>query len=188
MAMSTTVGNDRLWRGLRWVVWGGAAMLLLLPLVAMQFTADVRWSPFDFALMGLMLALVGGAYELAVRVARSHVYVVAFGVAVLTAFLMTWANLAVGIIGEPDNPANLLFFGVIAVAVIGAVLARLQSPGMARAMIATAIAQAATCVAALVLDGVYVFVLTGVFVVLWLIAAQLFRTAARRPAAVMPPR
>jgi len=175
-----TMTNDPVWRTLRWVVWGGAALLLLAPLVAMRFTREVDWSPVDFLVMGTLLALVGGAYELAVRVARTHVYVIAFGVAVGTAFLTIWANLAVGIVGEPAEPINRLYFGVVAVAVIGAALARLRSAGMARAMLATAIAQAAGSLVGLFADGVTVFVLTAAFAVLWLVSAALFRRAAAR--------
>jgi len=173
-----TMTNDPVWRTLRWVVWGGAALLLLAPLVAMRFTREVDWSPVDFLVMGTLLALVGGAYELAVRVARTHVYVIAFGVAVGTAFLTIWANLAVGIVGEPAEPINRIYFGVVAVAVLGAALARLRPAGMARAMLATAIAQAAGSLVGLFADGVTVFVLTAAFAVLWLVSAALFRRAA----------
>lgn len=178
----TTIANDPVWRTLRWVVWGGAVLLLLAPLIAMRFTREVDWSPVDFLVMGVLLALVGGAYELAVRTARSHVYVIAFGVAVGTAFLTVWANLAVGIVGEPAEPINRIYFGVVAVAVIGAALARLRPAGMARAMLAVAVAQAAGSIVGLVADGATVFVLTAVFAVLWLVSAALFRRAAAQPA------
>jgi hypothetical protein len=177
----TTIANDPVWRTLRWVVWGGAALLLLAPLIAMRFTREVDWSPLDFLVMGVLLALIGGAYELAVRIARSHVYVIAFGVAVGTAFLTIWANLAVGIVGEPAEPINRIYFGVVAVAVLGATLARLRPAGMARAMLAAALAQAAGSVVGLVADGTTVFVLTAVFAVLWLVSAALFRRAAGPP-------
>jgi MFS family permease len=177
----TTIANDPVWRTLRWVVWGGAALLLLAPLIAMRFTREVDWSPLDFLVMGVLLALVGGAYELAVRVARSHVYVIAFGVAVGTAFLTVWANLAVGIVGEPAEPINRIYFGVVAVAVLGATLARLRPAGMARAMLAAALAQAVGSIVGLVADGTTVFVLTAVFAVLWLVSAALFRRAAGPP-------
>lgn len=184
----TTMTNDPVWRTLRWVVWGGAALLLLAPLIAMRFTREVDWSPVDFLVMGTLLALVGGAYELAVRVARTHVYVIAFGVAAGTAFLTIWANLAVGIVGEPAEPINRLYFGVVAVAVIGAALARLRPAGMARAMLAAALAQAAGSVVGLFADGVTVFVLTAVFAVLWLVSAALFHRAAKQTATAGTPR
>lgn len=184
MAANMTMSSSPLWRRLRWVVWGGAAFLLLLPLVAMQFAEDVKWTLVDFVTMGAMLGLVCGAYELAVRVARSNTYVVAAGVAAATAFLITWINLAVGIIGNENNPANQMFFGVLAIGFIAVTFARLKPLGMARAMEATAIAQAVTLVITLAIGEGYIFVLIGFFVAMWLISAQLFRKAARQEAGV----
>jgi hypothetical protein len=172
--------DTRFWRGARWLVWGGAACLLLLPLVAMQFAGSgVDWTGLDFVFAAVMLGLVCIAFEVALRVARSNAYIVAVGFAVAAGFTMTWSNLAVGIIGNEDNPANLMFFGVLAVALAGVLWSRLRPLGMARAMEATALAQAVVCVAALVLDSAYVFVITGIFMAMWLLSAQLFRRAAR---------
>ncbi|MET0582491.1 MAG: hypothetical protein ABWZ08_11045 [Pseudoxanthomonas sp.] len=182
MAANMTVSGNRLWRRMRWVVWGGAGLLLLLPLVAMRFTPDVRWTLSDFATMGLMLGLVAIAFEATVRVARSNVYVIAAGVAVANAFLLTWVNLAVGIIGSENNPQNLVFFGVLAVGLVAVTFNRLKSLKLARAMEATALAQAATSAMTLAMGEGYEFLLTGFFVALWLISAQLFRKAARQEA------
>ena len=181
MAAQMTISNSPLWRGVRWLVWGGAAFLLLLPLVAMQFTREVNWTLGDFLVMGALLAMGGGAYELAVRAARSNTYVVAFGIAVGTAFLTIWINLAVGIIGDEDNLANVMFVGVLAVALIGAVLARLEPLRMARAAELTAAVQSVVGVAALLIapgqpEGV---ILSGILAAGWFASGRLFRIAAR---------
>jgi hypothetical protein len=178
------VADSRLWRGVRWLVWGGAALLLLLPLAAMQFTREVDWTLLDFAVMGTMLAMVGGAYELTVRVARSNAYVVAAGVAVGTGFLTTWINLAVGIIGGENEAANIWFFGVIAVAVVGAALARLRPAGLVHAMQATAIAQAMVGVLAWATTTGHPegYLLSAVFAAMWLASAWVFAVAARAQA------
>jgi len=84
----------------RYLVWGGAAVLLALPLLAMQFTDEVDWTGADFIVMGLMLLLACTAYEIAAFVARSNAYMVAAALAVGGGFLTIWANLAVGIIGQ----------------------------------------------------------------------------------------
>ncbi|NDK39336.1 hypothetical protein DT603_10830 [Pseudoxanthomonas gei] len=182
MTASMNMADSQLWRRLRWLMWGGAAGVLLVPLVVMQYSREVQWSGSDFATMGVMLGLLCGAYEVAIRVARSNAYVLGAGLAAVTGFLLAWVNLAVGIIGSEDNTANLVFSGVLAVALLAVVIARLRPLGMAHAMEATALAQAATCLVALLLDGTRVFVLTTVFVALWLAAAQLFRKAARQQA------
>ena len=95
-------------------------------------------------------------------------------------------NLAVGIIGGEGNPANLMFGGVLAVGIIGTIIARCQPRGMVRALVATAIAQAAVAVIVLVTGlGVSgrpetgaILILNGLFVALWLGSAWLFRRAA----------
>ena len=58
----------------------------------------------------------------------------------LGAFLLTWMNLAVGIIGNEENPANLMFFAIPVVGMVGALTVRFESRGMAHALVATAIA------------------------------------------------
>lgn len=175
-------GAGKVWRAL---VWGGAAALLLLPWVAMQFTGEVAWDRADFALFGAMLLVVCASFELAirrsVRWSSGPVYLAAVAVALATAFVQVWMNLAVGLIGSEDNPANRIFAGVIAVLAVGAVIARLRPRGMVRALVATALAQALAAVVAALAGWGHVWVLTLGFVLLWLLSAVLFRKAARDP-------
>ncbi|HEX6376604.1 MAG TPA: hypothetical protein VFZ91_12890 [Allosphingosinicella sp.] len=175
--------GSSLWRI---AVWGAAAFLLLSPLAAMQFTAEVDWDGTDFIVFGAMLFAACGTFELAVRMTGNCAYRTAVGVAAAAAFLLVWINLAVGIVGSENNPANLMYGGVLAVGIAGAVIARFQPEGMARALVATALAQAS--VAAIVLFAGLgstgpVLATTGFFAALWLISAALFRQAARQQAA-----
>ena len=175
---------------LRAAPWVGAALLLSLPLVAMQFTNEVDWTAFDFAIMGVLLFGCCALFELGARARRDLVYRAGVALAVLGAFLLIWINLAVGVIGSEDNPANLMFAGVLAVAGLGAIIARGRAAGMALALAATAMAQALAGVTALVAgwgaDGEnwprVIIVLTGFWVALWLVSAWLFRRAARAQA------
>jgi hypothetical protein len=164
-----------------------AALMLLLPMVAMLFTDEVGWDETDFAVIGAMLFGACGAYELAAKMTGNIAYQAAVGVAGVAAFILVWINLAVGIIGSEDNPANLMYGGVLAVGVIGSIIARFESGGMALALFATALAQALVGVIALIAGlgstganwpGAIVF-LTGFFAALWLLSAWLFRKAAR---------
>jgi hypothetical protein len=185
-AMAGNTENGRGRRGNRWriAVWGTAAFLLLLPSVAMRFTNDVNWDETDFMVFGAMLAAACGTCELAARMTGNSAYRAAVSVAVAAAFILVWMNLAVGIIGTEDNPANLMFGGVLAVGIVGAVIARLQPQGMARALVVTALAQALVAViAGLSSTGPGwpgdVLSLTGFFTALWVGSALLFRKAAR---------
>ena len=96
-------------------------VLLLLPLVAMQVSDEVKWGPFDFALAGALLFGTALAFELAVRqVGQSRLPAGVRALALAAAFLLIWINLAVGIIGDEGEPANLLYVGVLAVGIGGA--------------------------------------------------------------------
>lgn len=166
--------------GNRWRigVWGTAGALLLLPLVAMQLGAPgVHWTGSDFVVMGLLLGLACGLWEVGTRMSRNRAYRTAVAVAVLGGFLMTWMNLAVGIIGNENNPLNALFFLVVLVGFLGALIARFRPLGMAQAMAAMAVAQAVVGVTTL-LVGEMTFVLSGFFAAVWLTSAWLFRKAA----------
>jgi hypothetical protein len=175
------VAGER-WRGWRIAMWGTAALLLLLPLVAMQSTSEVDWSASDFIVMGAMLATARGARELAARASGKGSYRIAAGVAVGVSFLTVWANLAVGMIGDEGNPLNLLFGGVLAIALTGAIVTRFEAGGMARAMAVTAAAQAAAGAIGLSTD-IHGAVLSMAFAVPWLASAWLFRKAAREEGA-----
>ncbi|WP_082538767.1 hypothetical protein [Lysobacter sp. Root494] len=162
------------------LIWGAAALLLLLPAVAMQFTGEVNWTGSDFLVMGAMLATACGLYELAVWLSGDTVYRAAFGVAVFTGFLTVWVNLAVGMLGSENNIENLMFAGVLLIAAVGALVANFRPRGMAWAMDAAALAQLLVCVIALVIGfrerGVF---LAACFAAPWFASAQLFRKAAR---------
>lgn len=181
------IGNgtdDRKRRARRWrlIAWGGAAALILAPLAAMQFTDEVKWGPGDFGFAIAMVGGVGGAFELAVRVNGNKAYRAGAAIALAAAFLLIWINLAVGIIGSEDNPANWMYAGVLAVALLGAAIGRFEPAGMARAMFAAAIAQLLVAVAALAAGFGFTGPVTVFFGGLWLLSGALFRKAARERA------
>jgi hypothetical protein len=83
------------------------ALILLVPLVAMQFTDEVDWGVADFAVAG---ALLGGTgfllYELAARKAGNIAYqaaAAAIGVAAI-------------VLGEADDAPGLVLFGGLLIA------------------------------------------------------------------------
>jgi len=174
----------------RLIVWAAVvAFILLIPLVAMQFTKEVNWDLFDFAFMGTVLFGAGLAYELVARKRGAAAYRAAVGLALAGVFLLVWVNGAVGIIGNEGNPANLMYFGVLVIGLIGAFIVRLEPRGMAKALYAMALAQLLVPVIALMIwqnqvtswgaAGVAgVFVLNAFFAMLFAVSALLFRRAA----------
>ncbi len=165
------------------------ALLLLIPLVAMRFTNEVKWTLFDFVFAGTLIFGTGLLFEVARKKAAGNgAYKLAAGAALAAVFFLIWINGAVGIIGSETNPLNLMYFGVIGIAFLGALIARFRPQGMARALFAAAIAQAIIPVIALVgnpqvisteAPGVVgVFALNSCFVILFVGSALLFRRAS----------
>lgn len=76
-------------------------ILLLIPLVAMQFTNEVDWNIFDFTIMGILLLGTGLLIELVLRKVKDGINRILISVIVLLVFFLVWAELAVGIFGTP---------------------------------------------------------------------------------------
>jgi hypothetical protein len=170
------------WRRPAWVT----TLILVIPLV-LALLARWHWRPgafvFAFVLLfggaGLMYGLV------AKKMMSNKAYRFGVGVALAAVFLLVWVNAAVGgILG--DDPANMMYFGVLLVGCIGAIIARLEPQGMSRALFATAFAMVLVPAIALVIgtaafaNGVVaVFGLHAVFAMLFVGSALLFRKAVR---------
>ena len=76
-------------------------ILLLIPFIAMQFTNEVNWKILDFAIMGVLLFGTGLLFELVMRKVISVKNRIIICGAILIAFFLVWAELAVGILGTP---------------------------------------------------------------------------------------
>lgn len=184
--MTMTTHTDGARRGLPWrlIGWGVVGLILLLPLVS-----GADWTLFDYVVAGSLLGGAGLLLELVVRASGSLTYRAGVCLAVAAGVLLIWVNGAVGFLGDEGNPANLMFAGVIAIAVLGSVIAGFTANGMAWAMFAAAAAQVLVGVIALSMGwtssgdaGLYEVVMgTSVFGALWLVSGGLFRLAANRP-------
>jgi hypothetical protein len=159
-------------------------LILLVPVYGNHFIDGWNWKLGDFIVAGAMLFGTGLTYELVARKGGTIAYRVAVGVALGAAFFLVWVNLAVGIIGD-DNPANLMYFGVLAVGIVGAAVARLEPRRMARVLLAMALAQVLVPVIALIFwktnfaPGVLaVFGLNAFFAMLFIVSAFFFRRAS----------
>ena len=83
------------------IILASASILLLLPLIAMQFTNEVDWDIMDFTIMGVLLYGTALLCELVMRKIKSIKIRVIICAAILFAFFLIWAELAVGIFGTP---------------------------------------------------------------------------------------
>ena len=77
-----------------WIVLA-TALVLLVPLFAMQFSSEVNWGTADFIIMGSLLLGTGSLFVLVARkVPRKHRFVI--GVLCALALVYIWAELALG--------------------------------------------------------------------------------------------
>jgi hypothetical protein len=164
------------------------ACILMVPLVAMQFSDEVVWTPGDFLFAAVLLGGTGLALDLALTSGGNITYRAAAGLALISGFLLIWVNAAVGIVGDEGEFINVLYLGVVAVGIAGSAIARLRPEGMARVLLAMALTQVSVALIALIAGkadapGSSVSDIVGVnafFVALSVASAWLFRRAARR--------
>jgi hypothetical protein len=77
------------------------AVLLLIPFVAMQFTAEVNWTVFDFVVAGTLLFGTALLCELVLRSVTSTKSRLMLCAVILLVLVLVWLELAVGIFGTP---------------------------------------------------------------------------------------
>jgi peptidoglycan/LPS O-acetylase OafA/YrhL len=74
-------------------------VLLLVPLIAMQFTNEVNWSVFDFIAASVLLFGTGLLCEFVMRKVKKIEYRIAICEVLLILLFLIWLELAVGIFG-----------------------------------------------------------------------------------------
>ena len=183
---TTNRQSARSWGWLRLAGWGGAAALLCLPLIAMQFTSEVDWTLGDFLFAGMMLGGVGLALEFAVRISPNASYRIGAGVGLAASVLLIWVNGAIGYIGNEDNPYNFAFLAVVAIAFAGSIIAAFRPLGMAYTMLVAGIAHAIAGIGGAPADP-RTLVPTIVFLGMWFGSARLFQLSAMEAERMPPP-
>lgn len=177
----TAIPSTPLIRRLSMLAWIGAATLFALPAVAMLVTSEVQWSLADFIVFAGLLALVVMPFQLALRRVRNFAALSAVAVALGTGFVMVWANLAIGLVGDGPTLANRALMAVLVVPVIGAILTRAAPRGMAGVMLATALVNAVVLAILALTAPETGVIFCFAFVFGWLVSALLFRRAADMP-------
>jgi hypothetical protein len=75
--------------------------ILLIPLIAMQFTEEVNWGGFDFGIASILLFLAGVGCDFAIRKATKLSGKVIWIGIILGIAALIWIELAVGLFGTP---------------------------------------------------------------------------------------
>jgi len=81
------------------IIFGVVILILSIPLIAMQFTTEVKWDLSDFLVAGALLFSTGLALELVIRNLKSGTLRTIVLIVILIALFLVWAELAVGIFG-----------------------------------------------------------------------------------------
>ena len=157
--------------------------LLMAPLVASRVVDGWNWDAKAFVSTYVLFFGTALAYQLIARKMGAWAYKAGVGLALVTGFVMGWANMVH--MSEAENLAYLMYFGVLAVGGVGAWLARLEARGLARALFMMAAVLAVVEVVAVMLPleappGLEqrIRVMHIIFVALFTASGLLFRHAS----------
>ena len=114
----------------------GALGLLMVPLVASRVVNGWNWPAGTFVFVYVLFFATGMAYALIARKMGAWSYKAGVGLALVTGFALGWSNMVH--VADSENPANLVYYSVLAVGGVGAWLARLKARGLARTLFAMA--------------------------------------------------
>lgn len=77
------------------------ACILLIPLIAMQFTDEVNWTLLDFVVAGILLIGTGLFLKLVLRKVKNRKLRIIIVIFIFITLFIVWAELSVGIFGTP---------------------------------------------------------------------------------------
>jgi len=158
----------------------GAMAVLMAPLVASQFVEDWNWPVGAFVRVYVLFFGTGMVFALVARRMSAWSYKAGVGVALVAGFALGWSNMVH--VADSENPANLVYYSVLAVGGVGAWLARLQARGLAYTLFAMAATLAV--IAVMLPSGAPPYMARnmaighGVFVALFAASGLLFRHAS----------
>jgi hypothetical protein len=177
------------------IIWAIVVLCVLAIPLVLTFTGSGvdgdgwHWTLSDFIFMSILLYGSALTYELVARKMESTVHRFAVGLSVVTALILVWGNAAVGLIGD-ENPANLIYPGIVFIGLISAFIIRFKPKNLSFILFAMALVQMLVPVVALIFwppsmiswaPGVLqVFSLNAVFALLWIGSAIIFRREARQ--------
>jgi hypothetical protein len=157
--------------------------LLMVPLVASRVVDGWNWPARAFVFVYVLFFGTGMAYVVIARKMGAWTYKAGVGVALVAGFALGWSNMVH--VADSGNPANLVYYSVLAVGCVGAWLARLEARGLARTLFAMAATLA--LIAVMLPSGAPPYLARnmaighGVFVALFTASGLLFRHASGLP-------
>jgi len=79
----------------------GSGALLLVPFIGSQFSQEINWSGFDYIVAAILLGTTSVVLDFVLTKAKNKQSRWAWGIAVVLALALVWAELAVGVFGTP---------------------------------------------------------------------------------------
>jgi hypothetical protein len=158
----------------------GALAALMVPLVASQVVQGWNWKARGFVIVYVLFFATGMAYALIARKMDAWAYKAGVGVALVAGFALGWSNMVQ--VADSGHPENLVYYSVLAVGVVGALLARLKARGLAFTLFAMAATLA--LIAVILPSGAPPYLARnmaighGVYVALFIASGLLFRRAS----------
>jgi len=154
----------------------------MVPLIASQFVEDWHWGVSGFLRVYVLFFATGMVYALVARRMGALSYKAGVGVALVSGFAFGWSNMVQ--VADSGNPANLWYYSVLVVGVVGACMARLKARGLALTLFAMA---ATLALIAVMLPsgappdlGRNMAIGHSVYVVLFTVSGLLFRHASQQ--------
>jgi hypothetical protein len=111
--------------------------LLMVPLVASQVVEGWNWPAAAFVRVYVLFFATGMVYAVIARKMGAWSYKAGVGVALVAGFALGWSNMVH--VADSGNPANLVYYSVLAVGPVGACLARLKARGLALTLFVMAV-------------------------------------------------
>lgn len=158
----------------------GALVLLMVPLVASRVVDGWHWAAGGFVFVYVLFFVTGMAYALIARRMGVWSYKAGVGIALVSGFALGWSDMVQ--VADSGHPENLVYYSVLAVGLVGALLSRLHARGLARTLFAMAATLA--LIAVILPSGAppdmarRMAIGHGVYVVLFIASGLLFRHAS----------
>ncbi|MBP6576045.1 MAG: hypothetical protein KA796_11795 [Chryseobacterium sp.] len=76
-------------------------VLLSIPLIAMQFTKEVKWTLSDFLIMGILMFATVFTIDFVLKKVKTFKSRLILVLGIIALLLIIWAEMAVGIFGSP---------------------------------------------------------------------------------------
>jgi len=114
----------------------GALAALMVPLVASQFVEDWHWGVGGFVFVYVLFFALGMTYALIARKMGAWSYKAGVGLALVSGFGLAWSTMVH--VADSGHPERFVYYSVLVVGIVGALLARLEARGLAYTLFAMA--------------------------------------------------